>query len=68
MTGIRVGAEQIPEGLKALVGRSLTLHERILKLDAMLVEAETKPAAGHNQVAKQITRIEEFFARRSEAS
>lgn len=59
------GAEQIPEGLKALVCRSLTLHERILKLDAMLVEAETKPASSHNQVAKQITRIEEFFARRS---
>ncbi|MGE4244940.1 MAG: DUF1465 family protein [Parvibaculaceae bacterium] len=63
------GAEQIPTGLKALVQRSLTLHERILKLDVMLADAETKPAAGHNQVAKHITRIEEFFTRaRSEAS
>jgi regulator of CtrA degradation len=42
------GSEQIPESLKELVERSLRLHQRILKLDAMLnvqSKMEEQPAA-----------------------
>jgi len=56
------GADQLPEGLKLLVGRSLRLHERILTLDAMLNEASPEPAA-RNHVASQITELEKVFAR-----
>ncbi|NJM31038.1 MAG: DUF1465 family protein [Rhizobiales bacterium] len=46
------GSEQIPADLKELVERSLRLHERIQKLDAMLnvqAKAETAPASPVNE-------------------
>ena len=58
------GSEQIPQGLKALVRRSLRLRERILTLDAMLANAESPPASGQNHVATQLNQLEEVFARR----
>ncbi len=57
------GSEQIPDGLKTLVRRSLRLHERILTLDAMLDDANAEQAARENHVASQITRLEAVFAR-----
>lgn len=61
------GADQIPEGLRVLVRRSLRLHERILTLDAMLNDPEQQGARA-NHVASQIDRIEQVFARpKSEA-
>jgi regulator of CtrA degradation len=62
------GAEQMPEGLKALIRRSLRLHERIVTLDAMISEAGAGPAGTHNPVARQMNRLAEVFARsKSEA-
>jgi regulator of CtrA degradation len=65
------GAERLPAGLKALVERSLRLHERVVTLDAMVRNAQegarearagTQPAA--NPVANQMDRLTQTFARR----
>jgi regulator of CtrA degradation len=61
------GGEQIPSGLTTLVRRSLKLHDRILKLDAMLEVAEARRNAGHNHVARQIDELAQVFARRGGA-
>jgi regulator of CtrA degradation len=50
------GAEQLPDGLKELVGRSLRLLERIEKFDAML-HSTSLPVAEPSPVNDQINRL-----------
>jgi regulator of CtrA degradation len=51
------GSEQLPEGLKGLVSRSLRLHERIQTLDAMLATG----TAAASPVNSQLDRLAEVF-------
>jgi regulator of CtrA degradation len=51
------GSEQLPEGLKSLVGRSLRLHERIQTLDAMLAAK----SAQASPVSHQLDRLAQVF-------
>jgi regulator of CtrA degradation len=56
------GSDQLPEGLLCLVQRSLRIHERILKLDAMiLAKANPAPAPSGNQVNQQIDQLAKIF-------
>lgn len=56
------GSEQLPETLREIVARSLALHHRVTKLDAMLnaQPAQQIPAAG-SPVRSQIDRIAAEF-------
>jgi regulator of CtrA degradation len=51
------GGEQLPEGLNALVQRSLRLHERIVTLDNMLATSQ----AAASPVSHQLDRLAEVF-------
>ena len=51
------GAETLPDALKALVDRSLTLHQRILKLDSMISNQTTSASATPSPVNDQIDRL-----------
>lgn len=51
------GSEQLPEGLRALIKRSLTLHDRILKLDAMLAARAGSESDGESPVNDQIEQL-----------
>ncbi len=56
------GSEQLPAALLEIVERSLSLHQRVLKLDAMVnmqAKAETAPASSH--IDSQIDRIASAF-------
>ncbi len=62
------GEEQLPEGLKELVDRSLHLLERIRKLDVMVRRqpttnevAATSPAPAASPVSAQISMLERAF-------
>jgi regulator of CtrA degradation len=55
------GAEQLPEELLDIVERSLQLHQRILKFDAMLNAEGTEPATGQSPIMSQIDRIAAVF-------
>jgi regulator of CtrA degradation len=54
------GHEQIPHSLTDLVGRSLRLHERVLKLDEM-VSAKTRTAPQPSPVSHQMDRLAAVF-------
>jgi regulator of CtrA degradation len=54
------GAEQMPEGLKLLVDRSLRLLERIKTLDAML-DSSASPATEESPISAQLNRLERAF-------
>jgi regulator of CtrA degradation len=57
------GAEQLPQGLLEIVERSLSLHQRVLKLDVML-NMQAKAAESVEQqspVSSQIDRIAAVF-------
>jgi regulator of CtrA degradation len=57
------GAEQLPRGLMDLVERSLSLHQRVHKLDAMLnLSAKAEPAGMESPVNSQIDRIAAVFS------
>ena len=57
------GAGQLPQGLMDLVERSLSLHLRVHKLDAMLNLGEkAAPAAIESPVSSQIDRIAAMFS------
>jgi regulator of CtrA degradation len=59
------GAEQLPAALLDIVERSLLLHQRILKFDAMLGGgAASGPAPVQSPVMSQIDRIAAVFATR----
>ena len=51
------GAEALPDALKALVDRSLTLHQRIQKLDSMISSQATSASAAPSPVSDQIDRL-----------
>jgi regulator of CtrA degradation len=51
-----VGAQDLPDALKALVERSLALHQRIQKLDSM-ISAQTSTAQMPSPVKDQIDRL-----------
>jgi regulator of CtrA degradation len=53
------GAEQLPEALGDLVERSLALHRRVQKLDAMLNAGASAPSA--SPVTQQLDRIAQVF-------
>ena len=56
------GAEQLPQGLMDLVERSLSLHQRVHKLDAMLnLSDKAEPAGMESPVSSQIDRIAAVF-------
>jgi regulator of CtrA degradation len=52
------GSHQLPAGLIDIVERSLALHQRVLKLDAMLsMQAKAESAEASSPVKSQIDRI-----------
>jgi regulator of CtrA degradation len=55
------GAEQLPAALLDIVERSLSLHQRILKFDAMLSSGGAEPTPGPSAVLSQIDRIAAVF-------
>ena len=55
------GSDQLPEALKALIERSLRLHERIVKLDAMLAMKAKSSVPADNPVNRQMDRLAEVF-------
>jgi regulator of CtrA degradation len=56
------GAEQLPQALRDIVARSLSLHQRVVKLDAMLnAQARSETAAGPSPVMSQLDRIAAEF-------
>jgi len=57
------GAGQLPQGLLDLVDRSLSLHQRVHKLDAMLnLNEKAEPAGMESPVSSQIDRIAAVFS------
>lgn len=57
-------AEQLPDGLRELVARSLRLHERILVIDSMMGNKPSVEAANENPVASQLDQLARAFATR----
>ena len=56
------GAEQLPEGLLAIVKRSLSLHQRVLKLDAMInIQAKSESGEQASHVDGHMDRIAAVF-------
>ena len=52
------GSEQLPQGLNGIIERSLSLHQRVLKLDLMLnMQAKTATAEMDSPVSNQIDRL-----------
>ena len=58
------GSDAMPEGLCELVDRSLRLHERVIVLDSMIVQTQSKEAANENPVANQLIQLARAFALR----
>jgi regulator of CtrA degradation len=56
------GSDSMPEGLTALVERSLRLHERILVLDSMIAKTIATEPANENPVANQLSQLARAFA------
>jgi regulator of CtrA degradation len=62
------GADDLPEALRALVARSLRLHERIVTLDVMVAERDETLLSGEaaNEVNSHLDLLQKAFnARRS---
>jgi hypothetical protein len=60
------GAEQLPTALLDIIDRSLSLHQRILKFDAMLgLQARSENTGNLSPVSSQIDRIAAAFGNRS---
>ena len=55
------GAEQLPDGLKAMVDRSLRLLERIKTLDVMLLNRTAEDSEATSPVSAQINMLERAF-------
>lgn len=56
------GSDQLPQGLMALVSRSLRLHERVVTLDAMIRDAHAGRLSAINPVAHHMDRLARTFA------
>jgi regulator of CtrA degradation len=60
------GADQLPKALLDIIERSLTLHHRVLKFDAMLKMQDKSELAGNESpVSNQLDRIASAFGARS---
>ncbi len=55
------GWDEVPDGLKALVERSIRLQERIRKLDEAIYRTDRVEIAGINPVADQLGRLNDAF-------
>ncbi|MCA3572974.1 MAG: DUF1465 family protein [Aestuariivirga sp.] len=55
------GSEQLPPALLDIVARSLSLHQRILKFDAMLSARPADAPGAPSPVSRQIDRIAAVF-------
>lgn len=56
------GAEQLPAPLLDIIERSLSLHQRVMKLDVMLnVQAKSEPSDVQSPISSQIDRIAQVF-------
>jgi len=55
------GSGQLPEPLCALIKRSLRLHERILKLDAMIANGAKDETAGLSPFSNHLDRLAQVF-------
>ena len=56
------GAEQLPQALLDIIERSLSLHQRVLKFDAMLnMQAKSEASAVPSPVSSQLDRIAAVF-------
>lgn len=55
------GAENLPDGLKELVSRSLRLHDRISVMDTMIAGNAKPEAANENPVADQWDQLAKAF-------
>ncbi len=56
------GGEQLPESLKDLVARSLTLHQRVIRLDQMITDRSELTGDSENPVGDQVGKLAEIFA------
>ncbi len=56
-----VGAEQLPEGLKDLLERSLRLRERVIMFDRMIGERREWSGKASNPVAGHLDRLQQVF-------
>lgn len=56
------GADQLPKGLLDIIERSLSLHQRVLKLDVMLnMQAKAEASPAPSPVNDQLDRIAAVF-------
>jgi regulator of CtrA degradation len=55
------GSGQLPEALGDLIGRSLRLHERIVKLDVMIAARSKSEAQGPSPVSTHLDRLAQVF-------
>ncbi|MCB1433354.1 MAG: DUF1465 family protein [Alphaproteobacteria bacterium] len=56
------GTDQLPAGLKDIIERSLSLHQRVMKLDVMLnMQAKSEASQAPSPVNDQIDRIAAVF-------
>jgi regulator of CtrA degradation len=55
------GSGQLPKTLGDLISRSLRLHERILKLDAMIAARAKRETSGPNPVSNHLDRLAQVF-------
>ena len=56
------GADQLPAGLNDIIERSLSLHQRVMKLDVMLnMQAKSEASQAPSPVNDQIDRIAAVF-------
>jgi regulator of CtrA degradation len=58
------GGENMPDGLKELITRSLRLHERITVMDTMTKGPVEVEAANENPVANQLDQLARAFGQR----
>ena len=56
------GGEQLPENLIDLVNRSLTLHQRVIRLDQMISDRSELTGDSDNPVGDQVGKLAEIFA------
>ncbi len=56
------GSEQLPDGLKALIARSLALYQRILRMEEMINNRNDYGDQAMNPVASQVDRLQQVFA------
>jgi regulator of CtrA degradation len=55
------GSSQLPAALGDLIARSLRLHERIMKLDAMITARARREQAGPSPVSGHLDRLAQVF-------